>query len=302
MKLGINMIRFRFTLMSFFLLGTLTIAPITAQAQSEPPVIAESPCDPEYYESLSARAWLEAQREITQNQSLILKPDSVFQYTCWDLLLKELADHSDEMLSATDGFGSPIPPTTVTSALQDLVGTSLKSYINTNFSEPGDPNDPNSEPTPYGLLAGHPVAAGIMHDITDVADAGEYSCDVMGRVWHAAKCINFQQSSVENGFYSFQHYASSEDKRYLPTRCEPPIKDTWERNLRNALISGPWTNDPVSTYFDVTEPDNCDSPPIPTGVQVVVPGNTYQEHFCIQPGCYYKPPPGGIGVGSCESN
>ena len=40
-----------------------------------------SPCDPDYYESLEARAWLEAQREITQNQNLIYKPDSALEYT-----------------------------------------------------------------------------------------------------------------------------------------------------------------------------------------------------------------------------
>ena len=74
---------------------------------------AATPCDPDYYESLEARAWLEAQREITQNQNLIFKPDSVLEYTCFDNHLRELADHADEMFSETTRWGGSVLTTPV---------------------------------------------------------------------------------------------------------------------------------------------------------------------------------------------
>ena len=48
--------------------------------------IAPQSCDSNYWRQLSSRAWLEAEREIMQNQNLIFKPDSVLQYTCFCLL------------------------------------------------------------------------------------------------------------------------------------------------------------------------------------------------------------------------
>lgn len=52
---------------------------------------ADEPCDPAYDRSLKAIGWLHGQREITQNQNLIFKPDSVFEYTCFKKLIDVLA-------------------------------------------------------------------------------------------------------------------------------------------------------------------------------------------------------------------
>ena len=38
--------------------------------------IAPQPCDPQFFRQMESRAWLEAEREIMQNQNLIFKPDS----------------------------------------------------------------------------------------------------------------------------------------------------------------------------------------------------------------------------------
>lgn len=264
-------------------------------------VIATTPCDALYYESLSARAWLEAQREITQNQNIILKPDSVFEYTCFDRLVRELADHADEMLSETSSFGSPLSSTSMDQALQNLVGTSLIAYINNNFSG-------------YNLLGGHTAAAGIDHVPSAITGGPAYSCDIMERVWNAAKCINFVSNNTTDGFFTFAEYAGAADKRVLPTACTP-INANWTTNLNAALTSGPWTNDPVQTYFTLTEAQNCagancpcsGSPPIPTGIQVKRSGyalNDYQEHICLQPGCRYHPggsDPLAAGLGSASA-
>lgn len=268
-------------------------------------VIASSPCDALYYETLSARAWLEAQREITQNQNLILKPDSVFEYTCFDRLLRELADHADEMLSETSSYGTPLGSSSMDNALRRLVGDSLVSYINLNYGS-------KTSGVAYNLLSGHTAGSPITHSITNVTGGSAYSCDIMSRVWHAAKCINFVTDSPFDGFYTFDEYLYNAgtttpalDKRHLPTACAP-ITTSWSGNITTALTSGSWTNDPVQTYQQyLTPPTSCTgncrctlpgtsvvSPAIPTGVRVLKPGSgntNYQEHICLQPGCRYHP-------------
>ncbi len=268
-------------------------------------VIADTPCDPQYYESLSARAWLEAQREITQNQNLILKPDSVFEYTCFDRLVRELADHADEMFSETSRYGNPLGSSSMDSALQSLVGTSLIAYINNNFggvsTPPPAPAPPPPVVTSYNLLAGHPAATGIYHSPRSIHDVTSYSCDIMSRVWQAAKCINFIANASYDGFFTFAEYANATtDKRRLPSACTP-ITSNWRSNLQTALTSGPWSNDPVQTYFSLTSPPSCSGAtcpcsgtPIPTGIKVIRTGynvDEYDEKICLQPGCHYHPGP-----------
>ena len=75
----------------------------TARAQA----IASDSCDPNYYDSLASRAWLEAQREITQNQNLIFKPDSVLEYSCFAQNIRQIVNNKDQLFSggaASDRF------------------------------------------------------------------------------------------------------------------------------------------------------------------------------------------------------
>lgn len=280
-------LKFSFFLLAFCLLGA------SFNSVKAASVIADTPCDDLYYETLSSRAWLEAQREITQNQNLILKPDSVFEYTCFDLLLNELADHASSLLSETTSFGPGLGANSMDDALQNLIGTSLITYIGNNYG---------SLPVGggYNLLGGHPAGAGISHAPRPIVGAlRPYTCDIMARVWQAAKCINFASNEDTDGFYPFEEYATNPiDKRYLPTLCLPATA-AWASNLATALTSGPWTNDPVQTYYALTNAQSCSGStcactgdPVPTGVQVVRSGydvNTYEEHVCLQPGCRYHP-------------
>lgn len=262
-------------------------------------VIADSPCDTLYYESLSARAWLEAQREISQNQNIILKPDSVFQYTCFDGLMRELADAAGNMLSETNAYGGPLASGSFAGALNDLVNNSLITYVNNNYGG-----------STYNLLSGHTAALGMYHTPTTVSSGtnAPYSCDIMSRVWQAAKCINFVTNSASDGFYTFGEYASNLDVRHLPNSCTP-INGNWAGNLATALTSGPWTNDPVDTYLELTEPDDCtgvsctcDGDPVPTGLTVINQQfpTGYAEHICLQPGCRYVPT--GATSGDCQAD
>lgn len=272
-------------------LGVFIVPCNQGASAASAPAIADTPCDDMYYESLSARAWLEAQREITQNQNLILKPDSVLEYTCFDLFLRELAQHAENMLSETHLFNQPLSPTSMDEALDALIGTSLTAYINANFEQPG-----------YDLLGGHPAGTGIDHTPSAIT-GGAYSCDIMARVWQAAKCINFITNPLEDGFYTFQEYANSEDKRYLIQRC-PSVASLYTANLNAALNSPPWTDDPAQTYLDRIDPSRCTlSTPIPTGVTVTRPvlnPTTYEEHICLPPGCRYVPV--AAGTGRCSAS
>lgn len=258
-------------------------------------LIADTPCDSLYYETLSSRAWLEAQREITQNQNIILKPDSVFEYTCFDRFLMELADHAQQMLSESGSYGAPLDTAAMDNALNALIGTSLYNYIRLNF-------ETAAGGLTYDLLGGHPAATGIDHSpFTSAGGAfqgiagGTYSCDIMGRVWQAAKCINFVTNSATDGFYTFTEYAADLiDKRRLPiAACGAITPTVWTENIAVGLTTGPWTNDPLQTYLDETLPDaGCTGAPIPTGIQVNrtgAPPNNFPEKICLQPGCRYEP-------------
>ena len=168
------------------------------------------------------------------------------------------------------------------------------------------PSTPNGLPagnnfagSSYNLLAGHPAATGLNSVPLPITNATPYNCDIMARVWHAAKCINFITDEDTDGFYTFQEYATSAaDKRHLPKVCTA-ITSNWNDNLVSALTSGPWANDPVQTYFNLTEPQDCSGgtckcsgDPIPTGVRVIRSGyelNQYEEKICLQPGCHYHP-------------
>ncbi len=52
-------------------------------------------CDLEFWDVLTEKAWLEGQKEITQNQNLIARPDSVLSMTCFDQYLNHLAWYGD---------------------------------------------------------------------------------------------------------------------------------------------------------------------------------------------------------------
>ena len=71
----------------------------TAQAQQS------SSCDPQVWEAMKAKSMLEAQREITQNQNLITKPDSVLQLSCFDSFLESMASGAADNFSETTEFG-----------------------------------------------------------------------------------------------------------------------------------------------------------------------------------------------------
>ena len=244
-----------------------------------------TPCDPDYYDSLEARAWLEAQREITQNQNLIYKPDSVLEYTCYVGHLNVLAQivHSDRaFFSETDRWGTAAPGNMQTS-LQNLVGAAMQTY-GVNF--------------PHTLLGGRSTTP---HSLSGTSvTPGAYSCDVMQAIWTEAKCKNFIDRD-HDGFFTLEEYANSADKRELPTICGGPGA-LWQTNIDTATENPPWTPDDVDTFFPTIYPTTgCGSGAgsnISTGLvvrQTLANVRFFNERICIRPGCRWVPS-GGVGT------
>lgn len=305
----------RFSLKLGIVLAGAMIFSHAAMAQ-----FAATPCDPNYYDSLEARAWLEAQREITQNQNLIFKPDSVLEYTCFDGHLAELAQHAEDMFSETDRWGASVLTQPVAqnihmdNALVVLVADAFDAYDAANFGyagllgnriravSPWVGTAPTSANPTYGYNYSSPGGGNSI--------GGTYACDIMQAVWQKAKCMNFVDSTGNDGFFTFDQYANSADKRWRPTRCTA-IQATWQTNIDNALppigATTPWDFDDVVTFLPNLFPTaaGCGSATlnrVRTGL-VVRQTNAasgprfFQEHVCLVPGCHWVP----TGTGTAAS-
>lgn len=267
-----------------------TISPAKAQ-------IAETPCDVEYMKSLKSRAWLEAQREITQNQNLIYKPDSVLAYTCFDKFANVLANmQSWQGFSETSRWGSVITPltTAMDDALNGLVAPSLIAYLSANFN---NAYLSGREPVLSGTATAAAAGGGPPSYTAANISGGSYSCNEMNKIWQLAKCSNFQDARFpQDGFFTFQEH-STQDKRLLPQACTNPT-EVWTQQMQQAgmtpTTAPPWPFDKVEVYYDNMKPERCtESTPLPTGVKVTSNNDAlpaeYDEKICIIPGCYFDP-------------
>lgn len=269
-----------------------------------------TPCDPQYMDALEARAWLEAQREISQNQNLIVKPDSVLEYTCFDRFLWEIADDAVNQFSETTRWGTipGLESTTQDSALGRLILEGLTSYIQENF--------------PHTFLGGRSTEDSIMTTNPQAPSGYTYTCNRMRVVWEAAKCLNFFDrttgtSATQNhdGFYDFRWY-NTNDPRQLPTgsnfaACPVPAGDPYNfqvmegiafntrQNMYVLATENPndataYNRDNLVTFLNFILPVGvapttaCISQPIQTGIQVNrrMTGGQYADAVCPNPGCY----------------
>lgn len=288
-----------------FFLAAVMLVPFQIRAAG----LAQTPCDPGYYKSMEARAWLEAQREITQNQNLIFKPDSVLEYTCFDGFLNELADHASDMFSETKRW-SGVNVGDMQGTLDFLVGQALINYINMNFNHTylGD-------------------RSGFDSNIKAVSRSRAYNCEDMQKIWDGkpvspgapdtARCMNIWDNPKQDGFFSFLDYRDDpKDKRFKPDYC-PGIQGTWGTNIADAgyndpkldaagqHVLTPWEEDDTMTYLGLLDPANCpNAAKIRSGIKVErakMPAQGFDEYICIPAGCVYVPAPSG-GPGLCKKS
>lgn len=243
---------------------------------------ADSPCDYDgYFESLKSRAWMEAQREMTQNQHLIQKPDSVLQYSCFDGFERDLAIQASNMFSESGRWGA-VDTSSMDTALSGAVDTALVEYLGKNFTNKLV-GETITDPTPYRL---------------ELPASSAYNCETMNAVWQKAQCANFN-STETSGFFTFDDYVSGDEK--FNTCANPDLTNEWTDAQRIALVEPPWLNDPAKAYIADLSADDCAaSTPISTGVTVNRPKDEpreYEEKICIKPGCNYN-----AAAGKCQEN
>jgi len=251
--------------LGFSVLAALSLSPTLGNAN---PTIAAQPCDASYWNTLSERAWLEAEREIMQNQNLIFKPDSVFEYTCFDRILAHTATNAGRIFSHTNYFGTTIIEENATLGLRNSLGTAvydaLKVYISSNFSHTflgGRANDMPAN-TPDTTMALGASAT----NYTSLFAGGYGTCAIMNDIWQTSKCANFIDNAAfddMDGFYPYN------------------FQDTSFRTPLSAVYTD---------VYDRTRPGNCGDP-IFTGVTVFSTAfpapNGARDGVCSNPACSY---------------
>ncbi len=281
------------------LAAVIALACLLSLTATQANAAADTPCDPQFMQALESRAWLEAQREITQNQNLIAKPDSVLEYSCFIGFLNKAASNfnigtmrrqfSETDVWDTDGFDDE----STDRALTAVVSSALATYIDSNFPHTfiggrlGLPAKPNGD------------------DMSTVDGGQDYECETMAKVWEAARCLNFGARADEDGFHDF-FFMRDNDPRNLPDElaaCNAPVgpyntalKEAF--NNRQAMFvlptaadtaadGTPYAIDNVLSYFNLIMPGAC-AAPIPTGVIIRRNGRDVNDAVCPNPGCTYN--------------
>jgi len=269
---------------------------------------APTSCDPEYMDALEARAYMEAQREISMNKNLIFKPDSVLEYTCFDNFLAHLAVSglfSEAGCCGITGLGS----SSLDNALSTAVAQAMYTYLTNNF-----PHSNNN-----GFLNGRTAT---QYDVSQ-GWGQTYTCDMMGQIWTEAKCMNFFEEDDHDAFYDFAWYYTNDPRKWDLTQDWTPNNTCGQGFISAAETSvaynnqqanyvlpqenpwpsdlNPYVDDPINPYFslllpfDYPFPDGSGTvkcaPPILTGVCVDRGPNMnpYPDAVCPNPGCHYEP-------------
>lgn len=278
--------------------------------------IAPQPCDPRYWETMSARAWMEAEREIMQNQNLIFKPDSVLQYTCFDNMVSHGGKYLGDIFVHTDYFGKVIIARGAAQAqevaLKNVVTATLKQYIDLNFQNKFLANRSDKLRNKPGVVERR-SGQGL---VEPTAEGPPYQgCNIMAEVWKASKCINFvdnDEFKSTDGFYPFrtlkpgpgggqpiEGYEVIGDVRYWPQLCADPVKgDEWVKKDDVATNKDELYKfrTPLKKDFEdvrkMVEPGACslNKSGIATGVTIIISGAGGaggEDKVCTNPGCTY---------------
>lgn len=94
-------------------------------------------CDPAFYDVMSARATMEAQREVTQTQNIIARPDSVLALSCFKQFLDHQAWYADNHFpgdpqNSAGGFGGIF--TNLTVLLPDRIISDIDPSLSQGYT------------------------------------------------------------------------------------------------------------------------------------------------------------------------
>jgi hypothetical protein len=283
--------------------------------------IAPQPCDPKYWETMSARAWMEAEREIMQNQNLIFKPDSVLEYTCFDKAVTHGGKYLGDVFVHTDYFGKVIIVRDTAQAqevaLKNVVSSALAQYLNGSFANEFLAKRSTAIRQPPGQIDNDEVKL-------PTKDGPAYTCDIMAKVWKASKCMNFidrrdytkkEDPHTETIVYSdsfrpfltlapgpgggdpVEGYDAAPDIRMWPEECDNLKAEEWKAKDDVATNKDDKQYDfrePLKKDFEdvrkMIEPGQCGTA-LETGVTVILSGTTSSnkpDKVCTNPGCTYN--------------
>lgn len=228
-----------------------------------PVSVAGSGCDSAFMSKMQERAWMEAQREVMNNERAIWKPDSVLALSCFDGQVNdmEISYSEDECVGGSGGCsGSEDVTDDVTEGSTEYLGASYPSTLGGgNTTLPQKP------------------------------DASPADCDSQARLWEEAKCANVHPT---DSFPSFENLSST-DNRTAPTTCTNNPTGEWNTARSDmaavGLNMGAGKFDPVNLFLNVWAPrstlsDQTCFSGIPTGVKVGgISG--FEEIVCPNPGC-----------------
>lgn len=298
-------------------------------------------CDVEFADVLEARATLEAMRELEIAQTLILKPDSVLEYSCFHERNNDLDAVANIMFSdnvaSTDLFNNPVlefNPSGPWAAFLPTINTTTVTAPN-NTGNAGLIVGPHPPPFPIGALhisrlgnlIGLVVSASLFefvyanfgHEYAGGTYVGPVStvCNPMNFVWEFVKCTNFNRDL----FLTFAQLEAF-DPRVSPLPCNDSARQArWTNALTEAYpapgaaggvaiaalgIAGAANNvyQHTNGIFNV----NCSGiRPIATGVRVYTGSpraDAHTDRVCPAPGCYYAAPAPGAplsAAGSCRA-
>lgn len=231
-------------------LGCLLGLSLTALAQGVPPT-----CDVEYYNVLSDRAWMESERRMEMAQKLLLKPDSVLQYVCFNKRMEELDSPGADWSNIKADMKS---------TLDKLVKPPLDEYLGKNFNHTMGGGSSNIRPG---------------------------QCDVMYKVWTFLKCVDFDR----NDFMTFDEMANYDPRQLPSVCPNQQQRRRAWQDAIDAAYPDPDTParnggmDERGSNEGYLFADCTRQRPIPTGVMIVRPPLApYEEKVCITPGCSWE--------------
>lgn len=261
-----------------------------------------TPCDPEYMDALEARAYLEAQREVAQNQNYILKPDSILEYTCFDMFLEHFSEDTNwggacdaYPFSDSCRWGTVFmqPAYSIWGSVNGVVTKALLAYLTGQFSY-------TARNYLYGRSTKQYPPANLSTSEVGSAQPPDtvYTCKEMETVWVEAHCYNFAQEGTaaanHDAFYQFDWYKTNDPRNNNPkvpndwaspgNSCTVPVPYSGGAAITEAfngndakydlVAENPWSStgmtdtatylaDPVITHLDLILPVGGPSPPAP---------------------------------------
>mgnify|MGYP005838448999 CR=1 FL=1 len=175
----------------------LSFAITSHHAYAQQGLELEKGCDPNFMETLVKKAEMEAFRDLAMAQSQIKKPDSVFQFTCFDRMLSQA--------TAVAIFPEPDPQTDpdererinrmrLASILNKSIKPIIQEHLGSNyyhFMLGGYPLGQDDGASDDDITASNPQFESVVGDPDDGERRDEYRCSQMHKVWETATCIDF---------------------------------------------------------------------------------------------------------------